>query len=222
VKIGEQEITAYPLAWPAMRPRMKRRDRAKFSTNGGALSLAAGRDRAMAELQRFRATSIIISSNVSLRRDGLPYSGQPEPADPGVAVYFQIEKNPRVMACDRWDRVADNLAAIAKTIEAQRAMLRHGAVTADQIFAGFKALPGGDSTVTPMTVEQAAQFLSIHGQSEGSHPTADQVIQYADTFRFCFRVAAKAFHPDRNGGMPHPNWITLQQAVQVLEKHHGK
>lgn len=238
MKIGEQEITAYPLAWPELRPRTKNRERAKFSkatstqvkrydgsyytqTSRDKLTLAGGRDRAIAELQRFGASSMIISTNLKVRQDGLPAGGQAEPADPGVAVYFQINKKPRVIACDKWDRVADNLAAIAKTIEAQRAMLRHGAVTADQIFAGFKALPGGEAIVTSLTVEQAAERLQ-RMVAPGCPGRATNILQSRDTFQGCYRAAAATYHPDRNNGQHRPEWNTLQRIKEVLDSHFGK
>ena len=40
------------------------------------------------ELRRSYTTDLILSMNVDLRRDGLPYANYKEPIDPGVAVYF--------------------------------------------------------------------------------------------------------------------------------------
>lgn len=46
------------------------------------------------------------------------------------------------MAIDRYDKVADNLAAVAATLEAMRAIERHGgAAILDRAFTGFTALP---------------------------------------------------------------------------------
>ena len=69
----------------------------------------------------------IISTNLKLRLDGLPRSDQKEPDDPGVAVYWQrLSKPKKVMAIDLYDRIADNLAAIGATLNAMRAIERHG------------------------------------------------------------------------------------------------
>src|SRR3712207_8918795 len=43
----------------------------------------------------------------------------------------------RVLACDKWDRIADTIHAIAKTIEATRGIERWGSVTTEQAFAGY-------------------------------------------------------------------------------------
>ena len=65
----------------------------------------------------------VISTNVPTRLDGLPRSGAREPFDPGVAVYWQERSGARrVMAIDRYTTVADNLAAVAATLEAMRAI----------------------------------------------------------------------------------------------------
>jgi hypothetical protein len=64
---------------------------------------------------------VVISTNVRTRLDGLPRSGEPEPSDRGAAVYWEDQKRKRrVMAIDRYGKVADNLAAIAATLDAMR------------------------------------------------------------------------------------------------------
>lgn len=83
---------------------------------------------------------VVISTNLQLRRDGLPYSAQKEPTDPGAAVYWRVGDKRFVMACDRFTTVGENLYTIGKTIEATRAIERWGAVTTEQAFAGYVAL----------------------------------------------------------------------------------
>src|SRR5689334_12462943 len=95
---GGTNAEAFPLCWPAGWPRGRRRERARFDT-----SLAATRDGLFAELARMGARQIILSTNLELRRDGLPYANQREPADPGIAVYFRWKDKPMTFACDRWD-----------------------------------------------------------------------------------------------------------------------
>lgn len=148
-------IPAFPLSWPVgwKRTPAQRRTRAKFSAGGAngktplTVAQATGRVLASLELMRLRRADIVVSSNLLLRNDGLPRSGQPEPADPGVTVYWrdftQDGQPARCMASDRYTRVADNLAAIAATLEAMRAIERHGgAEVLNRAFEGFAALPG--------------------------------------------------------------------------------
>ena len=74
----------------------------------------------MKELFRFKATNIVISSNVPLRQDGLPYATFSEPLDPGGVVSFKAFKKDYIFSCDCWTKVKDNLRAIGKHIEALR------------------------------------------------------------------------------------------------------
>lgn len=188
---------AYPLSWPDGWKRAKYRVSAAFNkakqpkyVNGqlmsqgkGKLSVADAVSRVLAELGRMGIGSddILISTNVKLRLDGLPRSDQ-EPSDPGAAVYWQKKgQQMRCMAIDQYTRVADNLAAIAATLDAMRAIERHGgAAILDRAFLGFAALP-----------EKASQpWREVLG------------IQGAATLEIVesrFRTLVKVHHPDAGG-----------------------
>lgn len=95
-------------------------------------------------------SNFVISTNIALRRDGLPLASQKQPDDPGVAVYFDYKKRQVCFACDRWVKIEDNMQAIAKTIDALRGIDRWG--TGDMIeaaFKGFTALPAPGNTMKP-------------------------------------------------------------------------
>lgn len=134
---------AYPLQWPQGRPRTAwdARRRSAFKDFGKPLTIAVALGRLQAEIDRLGADVYVLSANLVLRLDGLPKSGQSEPADPGVALYFQLGGKPHCLPCDTYDRAADNIAAIAKHIEATRAIERYGVATLSEMFAGFTALP---------------------------------------------------------------------------------
>ncbi|MBI4002762.1 MAG: J domain-containing protein [Nitrospira defluvii] len=139
-------MTKFPLSWPTgwKRTDRYRRADASFSKAGRPLSVYDGTTRLLGELRRFgvRESDVIISTNVKLRLDGLPLSNQSEPADCGAAVYWKKSGKNQVMATDRYTKVADNLAALASTLEAMRAIERHGgAVILERAFLGFTALP---------------------------------------------------------------------------------
>lgn len=139
-----EEPQASPLHWPILKPRTPagRRTRAAFSREPShATTVGRERQHLAREMRLLGVRSYLISTNLALRLDGEPRSGQGEPADPGVAVYFTLAKRPTVLACDRWDRVADNLRAIVKHIEAIRGQDRWGVGTIEQAFAGYAALP---------------------------------------------------------------------------------
>lgn len=139
-----QEPTRSPLAWPHGRARTPahERTRALFSRDRHHEATISGGRRDLArELRLLGVRDYIISTNLALRLDGEPRSGQAEPSEPGVAVYFDLDGRPTVLACDRWDRVADNLRAIVKHIDSIRGQDRWGVGTIAQAFAGYVALP---------------------------------------------------------------------------------
>lgn len=159
----EKPTEAYPLLWPQGWKRTANfsRTRAKFGKKTfvdrglnaegqrmgwhtkGTLSISQGTERVLNVLDQMGFNkSVVISSNLALRLDGLPRSSQREPDDPGVAVYWGNGQKARCIAVDQYDRVADNLAAIAATLEAMRAIERHGgAAILERAFTGFTALP---------------------------------------------------------------------------------
>jgi len=193
------ERKAYPLSWPEGWKRAKYRVHASFNKTrpdkvnergeriyqGKArLAVSDAVQRVLAELSRMgiKDDDIIISTNVPLRLDGLPRSDQ-EPGDPGVAVYWQKKgQNMRCMAIDQYWRVADNLAAIAATLDAMRAIERHGgAEILNRAFLGFAALP-----------EKASQpWREVLGVIE-AQPTMDAI-------ETRFRALAQVHHPDKGG-----------------------
>jgi hypothetical protein len=95
---------AYPLAWPEGRKRTLAgyRETANFT-----VSLGKARDNVVHEVTLLVGgrygpdPHIVISSNLQLRRDGLPLASQRQPDDPGVAVYFVYKKRQMSFACDR-------------------------------------------------------------------------------------------------------------------------
>ena len=191
-------ISAYPLQWPdgwKRTPRERRRE-AKFGrarkltgtswSSARPLSIAEAVDRVLAELQRMAVDrqDVVISTNVRTRLDGLPRSGERQPADPGAAVYWRdsFSSAPRVMAIDQYDRVEDNLAAIAATLDAMRAIERHGgAAILERAFTGFTALPA------PGAARTWREVLDIPGRPD------------ADILKTAYRLAASKAHPDKGG-----------------------
>lgn len=195
-------IEAYPLQWPVGWPRTEAsaRTRAKFSasswagTPGGLdnrrvfreLTIADGAARIMAELRRLGVDgpSIVISSNLRVRLDGLPISKQRNPDDVGVAVYWADRTGERrCMAIDIYDRIADNLGAVAATIEAMRAIERHGgARVLERAFTGFTALPA------PITTRAWWQILELDPNEKRESALED-----------AYRTLRSKHHPDKGG-----------------------
>jgi hypothetical protein len=170
---------AFPLSWPIGWPRTAhhRVERARFDAH----SMMRASDEVLAQLQRLGGRDVVISTNVELRLDGLPRSGQKKPNDCGAAVYFKLKGRDQVLACDKWDSVEHNLWAIAKHIEAMRGQIRWGVGTVEQAFQGYAALPSG----TPL--KPWREVLGLMGQVN-----AEQVSN-------AYRELARRFHPDIGG-----------------------
>lgn len=182
-----EHVESYPLHWPEGRPRTARRQHAPFR-----MSLAGARDHLMEQVRLLGGRQPILSSNLELRRDGLPYANQKAPADPGIAVYFAYKNKQHCFACDDWNRVEDNIRAIGKTIEALRGIARWG--TGDMMeraFQGFEALPAPESE---------PWWSTLGFMSEGEALTDGN-------FEIQAKRLMQKFHPDKPDG---DEWRFLQ------------
>lgn len=150
------------------------------------LNDACGRVFQQLDLFGIDTEAIIISTNIKPTLAGLPRANQRAPDNPGAAVYWPGSGDVmRVIAIDQYDRVADNLAAIAATLEYMRGIERHGgAQILERAFTGFTALPAPGA---------ADQWQQILGFESGDIATIDDVERH-------FREIAQILHPDRPNG----------------------
>ena len=166
------------LDWPATQPRTKTPRRAAFRHNGVALPVDVAIARLEGELGRLGAHSVVLTSDWPRGLNGNLLTGRDTRGDPAVAVHFVAFDKATVLACDRFDRLADNIAALAAHIESLRAIDRYGVGTIEQAFAGYVALPAP---------EQWWQVLGC--KPDTPLATVEQV----------HRELAKRHHPDRGG-----------------------
>lgn len=216
-------MTRFPLCWPTgwKRTPAAQRKNAKFSkriqkssgsgetyhswSNKGEVTIAEGTKRVLEQLRALgvREGDAIISTDLKVRLDGLPASGQREPENPGVAVYWKRGKETqhKAMAIDQYMRVADNLAAIAATLDAIRAIERHGgAIIMERAFLGFQCLPAPNT------------WRAVLGFEE------DETAVRLDDVQARYRTLAKTHHPDHGGNaakMAELNWV-MKEAEQEL------
>lgn len=173
---------AYPLQWPPGWPRTKRRRKSDF-----LVTPDKSRKLLLREMQQAGASHIVISSNVQLREDGQPYASElrKQHADPGVAVYFVMDKRPMVMARDAYLQPHENIRALGLTFAALRAIERHGGRhMMEQAFSGFTALPA------PGAARPKRQWWDILQV----RPDASR-----DVIEANFKALAKVRHPDAGG-----------------------
>jgi hypothetical protein len=180
-------VASYPLHWPdgwlrtppeARQERRYRPGRA-YSDRRSFWTFAEARVTLMEELDLLGARNVVISSNYELRRDGRPRAGGRTPEDGGVAVYFNLEGRPTVLACDRHGWAAENLRAIAMAVKALSLVERHGGgVIFERSMRGFATRAGNGEWWSVLRVAETATREEIES---------------------AFRELARAHHPDRGG-----------------------
>lgn len=212
----------FPLSWPTGRPRTKLPER---TTLAREISLAAAIDGVYRQLKLMKVSTSVVSSNLPRRVDGTPRGDSlPHGGDHGVAVYWttievragQKVRVPNCISCDRWQHIRQNLRAIELSFESLRGLDRWGAVTQEQAFAGFTALPPGDPTAAPPAPVETPwrEVLGVEGAWVAGAPAA-AVLAYAKTRH---RELVKIHHPDRGGDPATAATINraLDQAVAEL------
>jgi len=213
----ETPASNYPLSWPTSWPRTPRHRRTdspffsqKSQSSGsgtnlrswktrGKRSMADSIDDVHRELRALGVSNAVISTNVETRLDGLPYSNRRAPDDTGAAIYFKLKGRPVVLACDKWNRVEDNLYAIAKHIEALRGQERWGVGSVEQAFAGYAALP-------PPGGSQAESWWMVLGVAHNAN-----FVQVRDAYL----AKCKDAHPDRGGS--HDAMVRITAAFAQAE-----
>lgn len=180
-----EHITASPLTWPQGWPRTKIRKASQFGRNGKALTINRGIQFVLEQLRMMNVPgrNVIVSTDLKLRNDNLPYSNQRRPDDSGVAVWWKKHGEQRVIALDKYTKIEDNLHAIGKTLEAMRGIERWGGgEILNRTFTGFTALPGPDQVSQPLW----RVVLDYYGTSKAEA-------------RDKYRQARKVAHPDHGG-----------------------
>lgn len=184
----------YPLVWPENWPVSKFHEPSRF----GDRSIAQAWEFLCDEMRRLGTKKWLMSSNVKRNANGAPYSNA-RPDHPGVAVYFDLNGRQVSLACDKWNRVEDNIWAIAKHIEALRGQERWGVGTMEQAFRGYMALPGvGDSSASDWYKTLGVAINASEAQVKEA-----------------YRLLVKKHHPDRGGDPEFFNRV--QRAMERFE-----
>jgi hypothetical protein len=178
------------------------------------IGLAAARDGLLLELERLGARNVVITTDLPTRRDGMPYADS-RAADVGVAVWFAMLENghtvERVFACDKWRTHAENMRAIALSIEAMRGLERWGAADViNRAFAGFAGLPPG---VPLGPVKRPWRDVLGVEDSNLSGTELLTVVKYA------YRDLIKKAHPDAGGS--HELAAEINGALAEAERELG-
>lgn len=190
------------LSWPLGWPRAQHRTRSNFSQNRSYHASAKFIDE---EVRRLGGTRLVVTSNLAVNKDGSIRASQRNPDDSGVAIYFQLRNDPVVFACDQYVRAEDNLYAIAKTIEAKRAILRWGCATGTREFTGYAALPASTEPQRPGLYE----VLGFR----------DRVQVDPGEIRTAWRAWVLENHPDRGGS--HDEFVRVKALYEAYMAYKG-
>lgn len=181
-------VNAFPLFWPEGWARARHRSSSRYE----ATEFGKNRDLVLRALLMWATRrDIVLSTNVPLNQNGLPYASGPKRLDdPGVAVYWMRNGKPHAMACDRWLGVGENMRAIWYALDSLRQLERCGASQIlDRAYAGFAALPPAHRT------KPWREVLGVDGAINGLGPNAARAM-----IENAYRELAVIHHPDRSGG----------------------
>lgn len=178
------------VAWPHQQPKTKER---KYGQYGGSrrynMALSTACNRVVSEVKSctrngkaWRTHELVICVEGARHYvNGSGFYADSRPTWPGVAVQFDLDGEEIVLACDTYADAAQNLCAIAATIEDLRRAERNGVLTLKQML-GAQALP-----------EPCGRSWWLVLQCDPSDPLPKITEQY--------RKLSKERHPDLGGSI---------------------
>lgn len=167
------------------------------------------------ELAAIRAANPVLEVAIDVnqfRIDGRPRATA-RAAHPGVVLSLPTTRHgPLRYATDRFVTWQDNLRAVVLGLEALRRVERYGITRRGEQYAGFRALPAGetDPAGTILIEAQALSFLTEHsGIPLTTASTPDEITR-------AYRRASRALHPDTGGSVA--MFQRLGQAYDLLRR----
>jgi hypothetical protein len=158
------------------------------------------------ELNHLWAKDIVVQAGFELqdiRMDGWPRAGR-SPKHPAVALSFRDRSGrPLSFPCDTFDDYQDNLRAVAKSLEALRAVNRYGVTKGHEQYRGFTALPP--------VVSQDEKSAAVSFIAKALGRTSEAVSR---DLNGSYRDACRKLHPDTGGS--HGEFTELQRHWAAL------
>ncbi len=182
------------------------------------------------EAEHLRADLVVIQIVVGekhIRADETGLKANAPVRHPGAVVSMDTKFGPLRLATDRyinnyWSGPASwrhNVRAIAKTLEALRAINRWGVVHRAEQYTGWLQLESGPVVAAPgaialpagMTVDEAALVLGELADLQTRIDPADEAV-----VKLAYRKAARRLHPDTGTRTDLTDWHRLNDAMRAL------
>lgn len=189
---------AYPLHWPVgyKRTLLHHVRKSRFKQTLGAAQKYLHK-----EVERIKGTDLVVSTNLRVRNDGMIYAADlgKNIEDPGVAIYFKRNKKLIAMCCDTYEKVWENMYALARGLEALRLLDRDGVSEfLERAFTGFKELPAA----AQLDEKEIWKVLCFSKKPDS-----------VDLVHAAYKTLAKERHPDTSTGSTE-QFISLQNAYR--------
>lgn len=170
---GLDQVSESRVCWPPGKPRSAQRQDSPFRPT----EIATEQQAIEVELERWRVSQWIISRNNQRMFAG----------DPAAALWWNDRAGQlRVLACDKYNKLPDNLHAIRLTLAAMRALERWGTYTAEQAAEGaLAALPPpsrpwrevlGVAVEAPLIVAEGAYRALARRAGEGGEALPELIV----------------------------------------------
>lgn len=146
-----------------------------------------------------------------IRQDGM-LRARASVGFPGVVVSFESRYGPLSYATDEYDSWQANVRAIALSLQALRAVDRYGVSKSGEQYAGWRAIENGAAAPEFASADEAVRWLREVVDVPGVEGLSVKLL---------LRAAARALHPDANGG-DHTAWKRWDSARQLIERAGGE
>ena len=178
--------------WPDGFERTPEREREPYP-HGFRVDRRKAFENILEELKKLGAEEVRIDSGATQKTmNPNLLSQESDPEDPSVVVYFSKDGQDFAVPCDKWDNVRDNAQAIAKYLNAKRALDRYGVKTVESKFTTQKLPPG------------EADEGGTAGDTDFGDKPPHKVLGVAsdagdDEVKAAARALKKEYHPDTGG-----------------------
>lgn len=158
------------------------------------------------ELAYIGVRSCVIQADLGeddIRLDGMPRANARWRSSRVVVSFTHPQQGEVSFPCGTYKDFWHNVRAVVKTLEALRAVDRHGVTQRAEQYTGWRALPGGGTAIVVgafASLEDAARFLLKTGGFPSDQRYVERVIGVADDLKQIYDAAARRAHPDVAGG----------------------